>query len=1623
MKAKKAGVLIFTLFLTLIIAACGGGGDKKEDATLELSKTSLSMNIYDEIQLTASGEGEVLWSSSDESVVKVVGGLVIALGKRGDAVVTAQRGSAKAQCQVMVRDRGISPILEVAAARAFVNAKVALDVKVSYEDDFYAPESISLTSSDPSVAEIEGNEVKGVKEGSATITVRAVWKNAEIEGFAVVTVYAERIIILERDEASVYAVAEGGVKSDTYVVNAEVFDKGVAVDSPTISISALTYGEYLEITGNTIKVVKTPPTGGITARLIVKTTVSGEEVEAPLTLNVYPDYVVMDGLKELVDTKVAAIEIKEYDGEVDGRTGVIDYTIKDDPKNYNATNPVWANWNTRLEFAATMTLNGKSAYEYIKNEGYKLLSFDVYYTGEHGMFFGVTGYSSYFYVDVHNDREDMMIVNSDGEITNTLERNKWQTVYLDLGALITGATIENRTDCNTFLSCNYVGDTCYIDDIRYWYDYEVLKGYENKLDLDKRPIEEDSQNSSKGVAKDNEFVAYSNVYVSFEKTELDGVSCYKYDSAAAKSFDIERRSRVDAYNDLNGNAVKLGYQYIVFDILAESGESKIIYRDLYENKDFTFVLKEGAKTPSEGIKLFENGREIDEFSMGEWISVAIRIDGKAKDNFNITSRVASVFYLKEVYYYKDNGYFYDYATNELIRAHADGIEGVYYLGDRLDLKQVLDVRMLGTKISDYEISSVVFSDDTVATYSNGVIAIKGLGESEATVVVEKDGYRYEVSFLLTAVPDSRIILEKTYVELYAGDSEYGFDKTYAISAKAYDDKVLIDESGLSYEILSGGEYITLDDGKITAVKEGEAKVRVYFESSKGEVVEEELSVVTFDKYRKRGNDEFIWGNRTDEQITFGLEEEEIGGRTGVYKYYAPAANASWNDRLMIYETGHPVSGNGVSGGIPFENATAAFENLTAKYFNYLTIDVYFTSGSVLRVNAPDKTGDRDRRNDYYAGSSVTRKQDNKNVFLYADGKKVTGTVEANKWYTMVIDHKTAILGDNAWTAIHFEVGGAVYFDGLRYYHDQSWMDDFAEYETLVIDGELESEHLAGESLTFVPTATYRYDTLENGEWTITLSDESVVSYQNGVLSFLKGGKATLTATVSKDGYTATRSWNITVLSDKKIVAEKTEYFLWDNGEISGEGFYDREEFVASVYGSDGNEIGDEFTIVDYDADVVELTQDNMLIAKAQGSATVRIAYVYDEDIFIDIKVTVYGRYVQKDGSEMLLARQTNSSYEKVAEGISVGGREGVYKFDNSNGTNWNDRLHVYESSHAIVVNPAVPYANSVLAYKGMAAKKYNFVSIDVYLESGAGLRVSSINSDGTKFATNNYFAGSQIVSNNSLIKIYQHGAEVLTTNKIYPGMWYTIVVDRKNSTEPTSSNVWSAIDFAGCYGVTYFDNIRYYFDESCYTDHGYAEKEGYVGYDGSEFVVATKNGLTGGYYALSDRTIGGRTGVYELNSTATDWKDKIGVYAANHMGTSVFSSVNNALNNMLGQNYKYVTFDIYIVSGGIAVSSPEYTLTDDGTSYTAVKQTYKRIFGTWGDGTSTKITRYKNGTLTDGYSKNEWYTVVVEYQAFANYSGNEFHGVDISAYPTTSEKTAQVYIDNVRYYGENPFAG
>lgn len=207
-------------------------------------------------------------------------------------------------------------------------------------------------------------------------------------------------------------------------------------------------------------------------------------------------------------------------------------------------------------------------------------------------------------------------------------------------------------------------------------------------------------------------------------------------------------------------------------------------------------------------------------------------------------------------------------------------------------------------------------------------------------------------------------------------------------------------------------------------------VRYYSDKAKCDVY---VSEKVTDGYVGYDGSEFVWGNHKNTGATYGLESEEIQGRTGVYKL----VTNSWDDRLMVYESGHAVGSSNVSGDVvyPYESVNVAYNNLTALGYNYITFDICFSSGTI-RIVSPDSTGVDGVRNNYTVGATTTvngaNGANNLNVSLYQGDTLVTGNVEANVWYTVVVDHASAQFS-SGWSTIYLTGAGTFYLDNVRYY--------------------------------------------------------------------------------------------------------------------------------------------------------------------------------------------------------------------------------------------------------------------------------------------------------------------------------------------------------------------------------------------------------------------------------------------------------------------------------------------------------------------------------------------------------------------------------------------------------------
>ena len=131
-------------------------------------RNQAELTVGGTVQLTATTESKeaVVWSSSDENVATVDGGLVTAVAQ-GTVTITATVEGVSASCTVTVKEATPQSSLTLDKTTANMDLYESLTLtatKHNLEGD------VTWSSSDPAKATVENGVVTALKEGEVTIT-------------------------------------------------------------------------------------------------------------------------------------------------------------------------------------------------------------------------------------------------------------------------------------------------------------------------------------------------------------------------------------------------------------------------------------------------------------------------------------------------------------------------------------------------------------------------------------------------------------------------------------------------------------------------------------------------------------------------------------------------------------------------------------------------------------------------------------------------------------------------------------------------------------------------------------------------------------------------------------------------------------------------------------------------------------------------------------------------------------------------------------------------------------------------------------------------------------------------------------------------------------------------------------------------------------------------------------------------------------------------------------------------------------------------------------------------------------------------------------------------------------
>ncbi len=229
------------------ITACNGEETPITGGTtnISLNQTALLLDRYESKKLivTVEGEnaGEIIWTSSNESVASVMDGTVIPNGE-GTAILTATYGEQSATCTVSVEDSGIVPVLSLdyETVALLKDDAYSIGANVIYKNEQTSDATVSYTVSNPEIVTISNDGViTPVGLGETQVSIQASWRNyTELYGVVTIKIIPNievRMYGYENEIFTYSGTIEGRTFADSTTCVAEVYSEDRLVENPDIT--------------------------------------------------------------------------------------------------------------------------------------------------------------------------------------------------------------------------------------------------------------------------------------------------------------------------------------------------------------------------------------------------------------------------------------------------------------------------------------------------------------------------------------------------------------------------------------------------------------------------------------------------------------------------------------------------------------------------------------------------------------------------------------------------------------------------------------------------------------------------------------------------------------------------------------------------------------------------------------------------------------------------------------------------------------------------------------------------------------------------------------------------------------------------------------------------------------------------------------------------------------------------------------------------------------------------------------------------------------------------------------------------------------------------------------------
>ena len=210
-----------------------------EQATpsIALNETSLSLDIFASTTLKATLQNSteaIVWTSSDESVAKVVDGVVTAY-KAGTATITATAGTLTATCTVTVGEMGVFEFGNLETElRLMKDSSIPLDLTLTYNGVEFTNAEVSVETTGNKLF-YQDDELTAVEYGTQNVVVTAKVNGTVVHTHTIaVEVFESGSLVLDMDGADIgIKMSDAGFD----LSNFKAMVNGVALENPNFEVT------------------------------------------------------------------------------------------------------------------------------------------------------------------------------------------------------------------------------------------------------------------------------------------------------------------------------------------------------------------------------------------------------------------------------------------------------------------------------------------------------------------------------------------------------------------------------------------------------------------------------------------------------------------------------------------------------------------------------------------------------------------------------------------------------------------------------------------------------------------------------------------------------------------------------------------------------------------------------------------------------------------------------------------------------------------------------------------------------------------------------------------------------------------------------------------------------------------------------------------------------------------------------------------------------------------------------------------------------------------------------------------------------------------------------------------